>query len=389
MAEQGHAGRGASHLGLEIAVGGLHKGEYTVGSGTQIGLEIAVGSAVEHVRQMEYARQRFSQIIRKHKQELRIGEEQAFQTITPEKLNGKIAGIDGGLLTKNLLGLDLVLGKAVGVIFTYKNNSLLECDYYPSPIPTPTPIILSDPMDSRDAELSASFERQMLELGTAIKTAELHKPILLLMHGSIIPHGSDKPSGDSQVAERYKRLIGTYEKLYETCTKNGVPLAGIVEDSRGDRFCQLLHETLKKTNPNLVDAEVLEKTHDTNLLYYLLDCRERTASFPFSKNPKAHPILRDMKKWGEKVHTTYMKTAPYDRPIRIDFLNEGNTEWMANTVYPLCQPNEVYGMPAVIIEADARARLSGNEMEMLHNQFIDRIGELPAIMRLRRELRPF
>ncbi len=348
-------------------------------------LEIAVGSAVERIKDTELRRQSFGGVIRRLKPNLKLGSENMFHRIEPQELNGKIGAVDGGLLQRSFHGLDLVLGKAVGVVFDYRGSRLMSADYFPEAFPTPSPFPILGALSSRDSEILASIYRQKLEMSTATKLVEKFKPKAMLLDGSVIPHGNTRPYDDSEIKDEYRNLIEIYKGLFEACTSNDVTLAGIVEDSRGKRFGEILLGCLDK---NTRDENVLLNTRDTNLLYYILDQGERTCSFPFSKDPKRHPILKEFNKWSAQVRTFYLRAAAYDRPLRIDFLT-GDADDIAGMLLPLCQTNELYGIPAPVIEADARAKLHINEMEIAYNQICDKVGDLACLMKLRRDLRPF
>lgn len=350
-------------------------------------LEIALGTAVEKLRELEWRRQRFAEVINKNKSSILLDESPLFCQASPVRINGKVAAIDGGLLHRNLHGFDLVLGKAIGVIFEYKDSHLLRAEYYPDPFPSPNPYPVYRPLSSRDSEIMAQIIRQGLEIRTAQELASKFEIQTLLLDGSIIPHSSSRPYDDSEIKEEFSTLLETYKSLFETCEEKNIQLAGIVEDSRGMRFGEILGSVL---SDDMADESLLSTTNDTNLLYYILEKSERTADFRFSDNSKKHPILRKLGKWSQSVRTFYLRPTTMDRPLRVDFLSTTtDPEKLASELMPLCSANELYGIPTPIIEADARAHLSQNEIEMVYNQLMDRTGPIPSIMKLRREMRPF
>ncbi|MBI1978909.1 MAG: hypothetical protein HYS62_02480, partial [Candidatus Aenigmarchaeota archaeon] len=67
--------------------------------------------------------------------------------------NLKVAGVDGGLLKKSFHGIDLMLLKAVGVIFSYNWDKLTNTEYYPSAIPSPEPRTIMDPFSDLEFEI--------------------------------------------------------------------------------------------------------------------------------------------------------------------------------------------------------------------------------------------
>ena len=46
-------------------------------------------------------------------------------------------------------------------------------------------------------------------------------------------------------------------------------------------------------------------------------------------------------------------------------------------------------MPAVLIEADQRAKLTENDLEMFYFDLMNRIGNVSTLFKMRREMRPF
>lgn len=347
--------------------------------------ELAMSSAIEHIRDLECRREHFASIVRRKKASLSFKGAPLFSMIEPMPLSGSIAGVDGGLLVRSLHGMDLLLCKAAGVIFKYSAGSLQDADYFPSPFPMAQPKILSRPLSEHDSELSAGIYRQLSEVSLARELCEKFELKLMIMHGSVLPHGSSRPAPDSDACDAYLELISEYKRLYRVCAQKAIPLIGVVEDTRGSRFSEILAGLLGDS----ADSDVLSMTRDTHLLSYLLDQGERTVSFPFAEKPKEHPILRELGEWSELVHAFYMRTAPLDRPLRVDFINNGNADGLAGLLFPICVSNQIYGMPSVIIEADARARLSGSEIDLVYNRFVDGAGPLQCLQRLRRDLRPF
>ncbi|MFH1786155.1 MAG: DNA double-strand break repair nuclease NurA [archaeon] len=348
-------------------------------------LEIAIGNAVERIRELECRRSMFGGVVSKNQSNILLDGKPIVLPISPKTIDGMVAAVDGGLLHRNFHGFDLIVGKAVGAVFEYKRSRLVSVEYHPSAFPAPTPIPVYKPLSQRDSETMAQIKRQELEIQAAIEIAEGFDLEMLLLDGSVIPHSSTRPHDDSEINEDFHALLGQFKELYSACSKRKLPLVGIVEDSRGKRFGDILSKILPF---EMRDEGVLGNTFDTNLLYYILQPGLRTCDFSFSDQPKKHPILRELGEWSSKARTFYMKSAKYDRPLRIDYIN-GDAEDIVSKLYPLCEINELYGIPSPIIEADARARLSSSEIEVIYNQLVDKAGELPALMRLRRDMRPF
>jgi len=303
--------------------------------------------------------------------------------------NLRIAGVDGGLVKKSFHGIDLMLLRAIAVIFNYAKNKLSSVEYFPSTIPSPEPKIIIDPFSELEFEINSNLERQIIEINTARKTLEKFDLDFLFLNGSIIPHYTFVPERSSLLFETYEKMIESYRKLFEIVSKKKVILAGIIEDSRGTRFCEIINQkTQEKLTSNL--KFLLAKTKDTNLLSYVLDFKERTFSFPYSSKPKIHPILKEFNNFAEQVFTFYLKTAEFDRPIRVDFLSDKDDKsGIISSVLLALAGHSSYGMPSVLIEADQRAKLSEKDLEIFCSDLINKTGNLSALFSLRREQRPF
>ena len=303
----------------------------------------------------------------------------------------KVVGVDGGMAKKSLHGMDCILVRSVGACFHYQNGKMKGVAYYPSKLPAMQAEV-TDNMSDIDWNYYTSIVRESSEVRTAISCVEKFKPEILLMDGSIVPHHADKPARLSPAYQAYKGMIMEYQRLYDSCLSSGTMLAGIIEDSRGARFCDIV----KKHMASLADSqgveELLCRTRDTNLLFWALKKGERTLSFPYSEEPKEHPILRDFdEKFGLRISSFYLKTAELDRPIRVDYMRdrEDVEDIIASILLPISGHHSSYGLPAPIIEADNVAKLSDTDMENFYFQMLAFAGNLPSIMKLRRETRPF
>ncbi len=304
----------------------------------------------------------------------------------------RISAVDGGIVKRSLHGFDFVLARGVGVCFCYKNGKIYKVDYYPNKMPTPEFFVL-EALSDLDWVHTTSIVRQRVEIRIAIETIEKFKPDLLLLDGSIIPHYQDRPAKTSKVHGSYEEMVSLYKKLFETCLSRNVMLAGVIEDSRGTKFCDIVNERiLSKVKHQSVPelTGILEKTRDTNLLFWILHEGERTDVFPYSEKAKEHPVMKDFEKFASKIFSFYMKTAKFDRPIRIDFLGEANlAEKFASVILSISSHHSGYGLPSVLIEADQVARLSEDDIENIYDQILTHTGSLPSIFKLRRDMRPF
>ncbi|MEW6294717.1 MAG: DNA double-strand break repair nuclease NurA [Candidatus Diapherotrites archaeon] len=322
-----------------------------------------------------------------------LEEEFCFKTKKKE-LNERVAGVDSGFAGKRMHSIDIILVKTVGAIFDFEKNKLKKAQYHPAPSQFPIPFISSNVLENDEFQCNKSLLRLKEEIECAKKIISDFKPKFCFLDGSIIPQHADKPRADSKLCSSYKQLTELYEQLYQTAEKNSCSLIATVEDSRGSRFRSIMQkEILEKEK--IVEGSALENYFDSSLLGYILEKNERSFCFNYSTSAKEHPILNDFtKKWAERVKVFYLKPTEYDRPLRIEFLHNGRniTEYcneIASVSLTLSSLHKEYAFPSVLIEADLRARLKSNEIEILFNKIADKLGRENAYLALRREIRPF
>lgn len=306
----------------------------------------------------------------------------------------KIAGVDGGLVKHSLHGIDLMLLRAVGVLFYYKNNRLSKVDYHPDAFPSPIPKIIFDPLTNLEFEINSNYERQLIEVNNARELIEKFEPNILFLNGSIIPHYTERPAEHSLIFPTYQKLIESYVELFYKSLEKGTILAGVIEDSRGTRFCEVINEAIMAKIQEAVDIKLLlNRTKDSNLLTYALKLNERSLIFRYSSFPEQHPVLMEFGgKLANSIFSFYIKTAEFDRPLRIDFLAQRDFIKTANTISSVLLAltgHSSYGMPSVLIEADQRAKLSEKDLELFYLDLINKAGNLPGLFTLRRDQRPF
>lgn len=340
------------------------------------------------ISEIEGKRKKLAEFLKSVKGDVKLSEK--VEKFDPDDM--KISAVDGGIVKRSLHGFDFVLARGVGVCFCYKNGRIERVDYFPNKMPTPEFFVL-EALSDLDWVHTTSIVRQRTEIRTAIEAIEKLKPDILLLDGSIIPHYQDRPARTSKVYRGYEEMVSLYKKLFETCLSRNVMLAGVVEDSRGTKFCDIVNERiLSKVKhasvPELKD--ILGKTRDTNLLYWILREGERTGVFPYSEKAKEHPVMKDFQEFADRIFSFYMKTAKFDRPIRIDFLGEKEqAEKFASIVFSISSHHSGYGLPSVLIEADQVAKLAEDDIDNIYEQVLTQTGSLPSIFRLRRDMRPF
>ena len=324
-----------------------------------------------------------------------ISENYFTRTVERDELpDTTVIGVDGGLLTQQLHGLDLILVRAVAAIFHYIDGELEGTEYHPSESPPPKLVGLTEPLDAREFELVVGVERQLAEIERAIQAAASGSADLLLLDGSVVPQYIDRSIQGRRPLKSYQKLFSMYNELYEACAGAGIMLAGVVKDSRSSRFIDIIQRKVVPALPELSpeEQEVLENSRDTVLLDRVLEVGERTLAFRYAEKP-ADYVLRDLGKWASMVRVFYMKAVPYDRPLRVEFLDCGDgaaevADRVASLVYSLSAHHDAFGLPPVLIEADARARLHGEEICMVRDSIVDFLGP-SVILDLRRHRWPF
>jgi len=358
-----------------------------------------IGEIAERIKSLESNRERLGRFLKDVKDKVCISgkgimEERLVYRVEPDKLEErKIIAVDGGLSQHEYHGLDIILTRAVAVVCNFSAGRLQDVGYYPSAIVAPRIETVSDPYSDEEFAISSCLERQRTEIELASKVFLKFCPDIVLLDGSVVPHGNDRPSKSSGAYKRYENVLESFRNLYRA--SRGKLLAGCVEDSRGRRFCEIVSEKIlgEIDSPLIPELQkILNGTRDTNLLYHVLEKGERSCVFRFSKNPKEHPVLSDLGLFGERIYSFYLKTAEFDRPVRIDFYAEDNVIEVAEKIAGIVLAtscNNSYGCPAPLIEADFRAKLQERDVDSLHDQLVDRVGITPSLMKLRREQRPF
>ncbi|MCK4429441.1 MAG: DNA double-strand break repair nuclease NurA [Candidatus Aenigmarchaeota archaeon] len=287
--------------------------------------------------------------------------------------NIKIGGEDGGLTKKSGHLMDFVFLRAVSVIFKYENGKLQDVVHYPTLSPTPEITYSPESLSDIEFRIFWSLQRMKKELKISIESINKFSPDLFLIDGSLMVNPGDVPNKEYTVYSDYVEVKNLIAELHETSKKENCLLAGVVEDSRSSAFCNHVAEKIlsKIKSPKLPELiSILKRTKDTNLLYYMLEKGDVTRVVDLENGVKC----------------IYMKTAEFDRPIRVEFLE--NEKRIAELVYTISSQSRMYGLPTVLIEADQRAKLSENDTDYYTNLIASKLG-LQNIFFLRRDNRPF
>src|SRR3989338_3087717 len=220
--------------------------------------------------------------------------------------DGLIGGVDSGFVAKRLASVDLVLLRAMGVVFDYKNGVVCSAKYYPSYFQYPEPYLNGSSLEEDEVEQSKSLLRLREEVRLSKKIIEMHSPQYCFIDGSIVPQYQDKPRKESPLSGNYSDIITEFESLYAAAEKHNCALVSTVEDSRGSRFRQILQDGVL-ANEKVVEQDALEGVFDSSFLDYFLEVGERSCAFTYTKNINQHPVLQDFNsKWSKSIYGLYV-----------------------------------------------------------------------------------
>ncbi|MFW9830306.1 MAG: DNA double-strand break repair nuclease NurA [Candidatus Thorarchaeota archaeon] len=376
-------------------------------------LDEVIQNIVERIKVLDEKRDRFASILRTERLNLdmktglplaqkHLVDDQLAQKVIPTDLSGlRVCGIDGGLLKKTLRGIELVITRAVATIFEYTPSKRVTAIYFPETATPPTIKAELNPISWREAEVNASLERLKSELELAIRVQDHHSAELLLLDGSLRPHISDHPSNQSVYSSKYNEIATLFEKLYTKTEETGTLLAGVIKDSRSQRFINVMSEIL----PHLIGHEpklkallemdyrsVLQKSYDSDFFFRVLDVGERSAILRMDMHNQEESNVENQS--NNNFVCFYLQTAKYDYPLRIEVFTGAYdpkriVEKVSAMLLPMSSDNEGFALPAVLIDADSQARLIERDLEFLFTQLATRIGYPPSLLKLRRERMPF
>ena len=325
-------------------------------------------------------------------------DEKMFTKLAAQDIGGlTIGGIDGGYVSRMLVGFDMFIFRAIAVFSTYTPDGIQKTSYYPAKTP-PLEIAVSDVgFSSMDSENLGSVRRVITELQVAIQVLEIgtKKLDILLLDGS--PVLRTPFTQNSRIKNYYRSYLSTLSRLVVKAKKNGVKLAWVVKDSRLDQITKFLGKILPFVVDDLSELlsldyrGIINRSRDMDLFYYLLKPNFRSMVY--------HYPYEISKSFNEEfaLYAYYLKPVPFDIPLRIelfqpkerkkvDLIKDINI--LSETILPLSQYNREYGIPAPIVEADARAKIKESEVDALF-QLIRVRHPTPDLWIRRRERAPW
>jgi hypothetical protein len=302
-------------------------------------------------------------------------EENLIYPVSKNSLNVSVCAVDGGLLADRFFGADILIRRSIAVKFTYTDSKLQNAQYFPGKF-ADSQVEYKIGLDEHESMQFRSLFRLAGEIEVALDSLEKFKPDYLLLDGSIVLLGSDKPGDQSVLSEDYKSLLKTYKTLYHKCKTQNCQLVGVIKDSRGKRLTECLADKLIVSVP------------DTTLADELLKEGERTCCLSYCSNNAKHPVLSSLGDFADNFRLFYIKPSSDDLPLRIEFLSSSKSaDEISSVVNSLCGISKTFAYPAALIEADMCAALEPIEMDKVKRSLSVLTDGI--VKPLRRQARPF
>ncbi len=380
-------------------------------------LDKLLSQLVEEIERIETTKNQFGKVMERIKNTINLAKFPAIASsiiesdftkkIEPTSLSGlKIAGIDGGLVRRRFRSMDLLLTRGIAVIFQFGPKEGPNVDFYPDPFPEPQirPMMLT--LSGTELDQLSSLERVATELRVTLAVLEEFHTDIILVDGSLFYHPRDRPQTGSIVFEKFQEVLALYKQLYNKARKKGTTLVGIVKDSKSSRVTNLLGDILPHIirKPAIFELMqgvdyrwLLKITRDCDILDTYLEEGERSFIFRYSSELQlnSNPLSEEISNWASSIWVTYLKTARDDLPLRIEILTDGNSEdvWKVDralaAILPLSWQHPEYGIPAPILEADTRAKISLNETQLIVDRLMALSGLTYTSLEKRRSRNPF
>jgi hypothetical protein len=373
---------------------------------------------VEEIERVEKTKARFGTVMDEIKETLDLGKFPALTTqaveskfitqIEPARLDGlQIAGVDGGLIRKRFRSMDLLLTRAVAVVFQFLPDDGPMVEFHPDPFPEPSVKLVMLSMSGPELDQLASLERMAAELRVTISALDEFHTDIILVDGSLFYHPRDCPPVGTTAHEKFQEVLALYRQLYNKVAKKRTTLVGIVKDSRSTRIVNTLGDLLPHIlrNPSIFEKMqgidyrwLLKISRDCDLLDTFLQEGERTFAFRYSGElpQNSNSLHNDLTAWASSIWVTYLKTARDDLPLRVEVMvksdGEEGIQQLNRTlaaILPLSFQHPEYGLPSPIVEADARARISNNEARLVIDRLMALSGLTYSTLEKRRSRNPF
>ncbi|QQR92667.1 MAG: DNA double-strand break repair nuclease NurA [Candidatus Iainarchaeum archaeon] len=351
---------------------------------------------VSFIKDSQTSRENVGKAIRtlngKQLQAVEAGEQQLAYGLQKPLLQGKFAGVDSGFISQSFYALDLMMIRSAGVCFEYEKGKVARSNYFPNSFGPPEPIVNTDGLEKDEFHKFVSLTRLQAEANNAAALIREHKPHVLFIDGSLIPMPADKPGSDSKLKKEYHQTIEAFQYLYAAAREHDCLLIGTIEDSRSERLKELLKEKILPKHELQLDG--MNSLQDASILDKTLNAGERSFAFTYAADTHKHAILMDFPfPIASQLHACYVKPSQWDYPIRCEFFSNAENLTITATrvgeyVYAQSSLHKEYAFPSVLIEADLRAGLKPEEIEMVSDKIFSKVGRHTIHLR-RRDRRPF
>ncbi|MFW9780026.1 MAG: DNA double-strand break repair nuclease NurA [Candidatus Heimdallarchaeota archaeon] len=318
--------------------------------------------------------------------------------MTPADIAGlTIAGVDGGYVSRRFIGFDIFLFRAVAVFSSYTPTGIQKTTYYPAKTPPFETAVSEVGLSVIDAEQYGTIRRAITEIQVALQVLEVSpkKVDILLLDGSPV---IKKPlTGNQKILRYYQTYLNHLARLVSQTREDRIRLAWIVKDSRLNLLTKFLGRILPFLSEEIPEMlaidyrSIINRSRDMDLFFYLLEPNARSLVYHY---PFQLPIDSGL---DLALYVYYLKTAPYDIPLRIELFqsiplkslaNVNEVNILSEAILPISQYNREYGIPAPIVEADARARIKETEVDALFRS-IHKKHPTPDLWFPRRERTPW
>lgn len=307
-----------------------------------------------------------------------------FKYVNAVDLNHSVAGVDSSIIGQEFMSADLLMVKSVSTIITYKSGTKQKSIYYPSVAPEPL-FVISEGLDAHEVIWHKNLVRLTQEYSIACELATKKLADVILLDGSIIPLVLDRPAEDSQLYEKYLELIRLVVNFFKVSEQNNVLVAGLSKDSRSKRVVEIFKDMYQNK------ASIF--TNDVSLLYEILPAGSRTTLFSYESQEATKKsrnlVIKDLEKAGFAgvISAYYQRISKYDKPIRVEVISSNKSagiDAIAGIIHSLCSISKRYTYPAVLIDADLRAKVEARDLDRMI-----RVLSVELLQGMRRQNRPF
>ncbi len=353
----------------------------------------------ELAQMLRRRREKIEELARKMRERITVQKVDKFKLSLPLS----VAGIDGGYALFDELVLPIVAIRAVGVVMEMNPQSP-GLRYFPEGYLMPE-LFIADGEDETSVRLISHAYRVMREVETALRVAEEFEGIsVLFLHGPLYPHflKNTKLSegfevSNKSLSELYSRVTELLASLLSKADMEGFVVAGVVEDSRGRTYMESVlrdsENEAEEINDDGVqnDAGNIPFISDTELLDAVLEEGEYTAPVSYVQSKVIEAIGRvypHLQPHLRRSGVFYLKATRNDSPLRVEVYpgskSANEAAMFVSKVICTTILSHNYGMPAVLVEADRRARIPRNEANMF---LYSALGKNVIALRKRRKKR--